>query len=257
MSEIVLSLGTQRTGGGLNSCDASEYGSDTMDADTEVGEDVLQQAAAPDLEPQGDPEVENHGVPERRGKRQRAEDAQHILRRSTRAKAPASMKEGAIKLLAFTAKQWTTELKGKLFTPPEATRSKIAKVCRQRASSEWVVHAGRVQCPLYTVLELAEDESWYKEAYGTFNKRKFGLGAVPENGDRVTKFYNKGKAYDGSVTKIYRADVKYRRGGQTRRMMLWEINFDDGDWAELSEIEAVAARQAYLRRTRMPTLFGN
>ncbi|KAH8058100.1 hypothetical protein JL721_9558 [Aureococcus anophagefferens] len=139
MSEIILSLGTQRTGDGLNSCDASECGSDAMDADT----------------------------------------------------------------------------------------------------------------------ELAEDESWYKEAYGTFNKRKFGLGAVPENGDRVTKFYNKGKAYDGSVTKIYRADVNYRRGGQTRRMTLWEINFDDGDWAELSEIEAVAARQAYLRRTRMPTLFGN
>ena len=56
MSEIVLSLGTQRTGDdGLNSCDASEYGSDAMDADTEVGEDVLQQAAAPDLEPQDDP----------------------------------------------------------------------------------------------------------------------------------------------------------------------------------------------------------
>ena len=68
MSEIILSLGTQRTGGGLNSCDASECGSDAMDADTEVGEDVLQQAAAPDLEPEGDPEVENHDVePERRG----------------------------------------------------------------------------------------------------------------------------------------------------------------------------------------------
>ncbi|KAH8058922.1 hypothetical protein JL720_13938 [Aureococcus anophagefferens] len=83
MSEIILGLGTQRTEDGLNSCDASEYGSDALDADT----------------------------------------------------------------------------------------------------------------------ELAEDESWYKEAYGIFNKRKFGLGAVPENGDRVTKFYNKG-AYDGSVTKM-------------------------------------------------------
>ncbi|KAH8058119.1 hypothetical protein JL721_9577 [Aureococcus anophagefferens] len=97
MSEIILSLGTQRTGDGLNSCDASECGSDAMDADTE-----------------------------------------------------------------------------------------LAKT------------------------------SWYKRAHGTFNKRKFGLGAVPGNGDRVTKFYNKGKAYDGSVTKIYRADVNYRRGGQTR-----------------------------------------
>jgi hypothetical protein len=215
-----------------------------MDADTEVGEDVLQQAAALDLEPQGDPEVENDVVPERRGKRRRAEDAQYILRRSTRAKAPASMKEGAIKLLAFTAKQWTTELKGKRFTPPEGTRSKIAKVCRQRASSEWVVHAGRVQCPLYTVLELAEDEEWYREAFGAFNKKKFGSGEAPGEGACVTKFFYDGEAYDGTVAEVTVGDVWRRPGEKARRMKLWDVAFDDGDCAGLSEIEAVAARRA-------------
>ena len=107
--------------------------------------------------------------------------------------------------------------------------------------------AGHVECPLYTVLELAEDEQWYKEAYGIFNKKKFGSGDAPSKGDRVTKFFYGGEAYDGTVARTTHADVRHRWGGKVRRVKLWKIDFDDGDRAELSDIEAIAARQAYVR----------
>lgn len=83
--------------------------------------------------------------------------------------------------------------------------------------------------------------------YGIFNKKKFGSGDAPSKDDRVTKFFYGGEAYDGTVARTTHADVRHRWGGKVRRMKLWKIDFDDGDRAELSEIEAIAARQAYVR----------
>ena len=156
--------------------------------------------------------------------------------------------EAANKLFAFGTKQWTKELAGKWFTDQDGLRKAIAKVRYQRTSSEWVVDAGDAPCPLYTVLELAEDEEWYKEAYGVFNKKKFGSGEAPGEGDRVTKFFYDGEAYDGTVAEVTVEDVRRRPGEKARRMKLWDVAFDDGDRAGLSEIEAVAARRAFSRR---------
>jgi len=69
------------------------------------------------------------------------------------------------------------------------------------------VDAGDVPCPLYTVLELAEDEEWYKEAYGVYNKKKFGSGEAPGEDDRVTKFFYDGEAYDGTVAEVRSLDT--------------------------------------------------
>ncbi|KAH8058102.1 hypothetical protein JL721_9560 [Aureococcus anophagefferens] len=97
------------------------------------------------------------------------------------------------------------------------------------------------------IAKLAEDEEWYKEAYGVFNKKKFGSGEAPGEGDRVTKFFYDGEAYDGTVAKVTVEDVRRRPGEKARRMKLWDVAFDDGDRAGLSEIEAVAARRAFSR----------
>ncbi|KAH8051345.1 hypothetical protein JL722_10796 [Aureococcus anophagefferens] len=129
--------------------------------------------------------------------------------------------EAANKLLAFGTKQWTKELAGKWFADQDGLRKAIAK--------------------------LAEDEEWYKEAYGVFNKKKFGSGEAPGEGDRVTKFFYDGEAYDGTVAKVTVEDVRRRPGEKARRMKLWDVAFDDGDRAGLSEIEAVAARRAFSR----------